>query len=96
VPDWVPGDIDSVVLLSGAVEIGLGTALIFVRTKWIGWVVGAFFIAVFPGNISQWVHHRDAFGLDTDARRLVRLFFQPVLAVWAVWSTASLPLRRRA
>jgi uncharacterized membrane protein len=95
VPDWVPGNVDTIVLLSGAVEIGLGSALIFIRTKWVGWVVGAFFIAVFPGNISQWVHHRDAFGLDSDTRRFIRLLFQPVLVLWAVWSTAQQPSRRR-
>jgi uncharacterized membrane protein len=87
VPDWMPGDVDTIVLLSGAVEVSLGLALIFIRTKWIGWVAGAFFIAVFPGNISQYVHHRDAFGLDTDSRRFLRLLFQPLLVLWAIWST---------
>jgi uncharacterized membrane protein len=89
VPDWVPGSVDTIVLLSGVVEISLGLALIFIRTKWIGWVAGAFFIAVFPGNISQYIHHRDAFGLDSDAARLVRLLFQPLLVVWAIWSTGK-------
>lgn len=93
VPDWIPIDTDVVVLLSGVVEIGLGAALIGVRSKWTGWIVGAFFVAVFPGNISQLVKHRDAFGLDTDTRRAVRLLFQPVLVAWAIWSTApSKPL----
>jgi uncharacterized membrane protein len=89
VPDWIPVDTDAVVLLSGVVEIGLGAALLGIRRKWIGLVVGAFFVAVFPGNISQYVKHRDAFGLDTDTRRFVRLLFQPVLVAWAVWSTKS-------
>jgi uncharacterized membrane protein len=93
VPGWVPGNVDTIVLLSGAVEIGLGAALISIRTKWIGWVAGAFFIAVFPGNIAQFLDHRDAFGLDTDTRRLVRLFFQPILVAWAVWSTSNLPMK---
>lgn len=86
VPDWIPGDPDTIVLLSGVVEIGLGAALIRLRTKWTGWVAAAFFVAVFPGNISQYVHHRDAFGLNTDTRRAVRLLFQPVLVAWAVLS----------
>lgn len=89
VPDWVPVDPDAVVLLSGVAEIGLGLALLGVRSKWTGWVVGAFFVAVFPGNISQFVHHRNAFGLNTDTRRAVRLLFQPVLVAWAVWSTSE-------
>jgi uncharacterized membrane protein len=89
VPGWVPGDPDAVVLLSGVVEIALGSSLVLVRSKWTGWVVGAFFVAVFPGNISQLVNHKDAFGLDSDTRRAVRLLFQPVLVVWALWSTAK-------
>jgi uncharacterized membrane protein len=52
-------------------------------------VVAAFFVAVFPGNIGQWVEHKDAFGLDTDGERLIRLFFQPVLVAWALWSTGA-------
>jgi uncharacterized membrane protein len=89
VPDWVPLTTDTVVVLSGLAEIGLGTTLICVRSKWTGWVVGAFFVAVFPGNISQYVNHRDAFGLDTDTRRAVRLLFQPVLVAWALWCTSG-------
>jgi uncharacterized membrane protein len=88
VPDWVPVDTDAVVLLSGVVELTLGAALLGIRSKWTGWVVGAFFVAVFPGNISQYVKHRDAFGLDTDTRRAVRLAFQPLLVGWAIWSTS--------
>jgi uncharacterized membrane protein len=88
VPDWVPVDTDAVVLLSGVVELTLGAVLLGMRSRWTGWVVGAFFVAVFPGNISQYVKHRDAFGLDTDTRRAVRLAFQPLLVAWAIWSTA--------
>jgi uncharacterized membrane protein len=88
VPDWVPVDTDAVVLLSGVVELTLGAALLGIRSKWMGWVVGAFFVAVFPGNISQYVKHREAFGLDTDTRRAVRLAFQPLLVAWAIWSTS--------
>ncbi len=93
VPGWVPGDADTIVLLSGAAEIGLGVSLIAVRTRWMGWMVGGFFVAVFPGNISQYVNHVDAFGLDTDGRRAMRLLFQPLLVVWAIWSTADRAVR---
>lgn len=89
VPGWVPANADAVVLISGVVEIALGLALLRVRSKWTGRIVGAFFVAVFPGNISQFVTHRDAFGLDSDTRRAVRLLFQPVLVAWAIWSTAE-------
>ncbi len=85
---------NTVVLLSGVVEIGLGTALAAVRSKRMGWLVGGFFVAVFPGNISQYVNHTNAFGLDTDVRRAVRLIFQPALVAWAIWSTADDGLRR--
>jgi uncharacterized membrane protein len=89
VPDWVPGDVDTIVLLSGAVEIALGASLVLVRRRWMGWIVAAFFVAVFPGNISQFANHRDAFGLDSDTRRAVRLLFQPLLVLWAILSAPN-------
>lgn len=91
VPDWIPLDKDFVVLASGFVELALGAALIFLW-KWrvtVGWVVAAFFVAVFPGNVSQLVTHNDSFGLDTDLKRALRLPFQPLLIVWALWSTGA-------
>jgi uncharacterized membrane protein len=98
VPDWVPLDKDLVVLLSGIVELLFGGALILPH-RWhaaVGWTLGAFFVAIFPGNVSQYVHRRDALGLSTDTRRLVRLFGQPVLVAWAVWSTGAWARWRRA
>lgn len=102
VPDWLPGSPDAVVIVSGIVEIGLGLALILLPGKRIplGWIVAVFFVAVFPGNISQFVTHSDAFGLDSDGSRFIRLLFQPLLVAWALWSTgawrqrSSLSLRR--
>jgi uncharacterized membrane protein len=90
VPNWVPLDGDLVVVLSGIVEIILGAALILAPGKYrliTGWVVAAFFILIFPGNIAQYLNRVDAFGLNSDRARLIRLFFQPVLVVWALWST---------
>lgn len=98
VPDWMPIDDDLVVLASGVVEIALGLALLLLRRQRtaVGLVVAGFFVIIFPGNIAQYVEGTDAFGLDTDTKRLVRLFFQPVLVVWALWSTgASRWLARR-
>lgn len=91
VPDWVPLDKDLVVLASGVVEIVLGVALValYRHKAIIGWIVAAFFLAVFPGNISQYVTGTDAFGLDTDSARLIRLFFQPLLIAWALWCTGA-------
>lgn len=92
VPPWVPLDPDTVVVASGVVEVALGAALIAVGGRHravVGWVVAAFFVAIFPGNISQLVTRTDAFGLDSDTARAVRLLFQPLLVVWALWSTGA-------
>jgi uncharacterized membrane protein len=97
VPTWVPLDADFVVIASGVVEILLGLSLIFLfkyRTR-IGWITAAFFVAIFPGNISQYINGIDAFGLDTDQARLNRLFFQPLLVIWALWSTGAWKSRKR-
>lgn len=86
VPDWVPFSKDFVVLASGGVEIALGAALIALprHRKVVSWIVAAFLVVIFPGNINQYVEHIDAFGLDTDEKRLTRLFFQPVLVLWSI------------
>ncbi|MCC3159163.1 hypothetical protein LJ737_18120 [Hymenobacter sp. 15J16-1T3B] len=92
VPDFVPLAKDTTVLLSGVVEIGLGLSLLFWKRERaaLGLALGAFYVAVFPGNVHQYTHHLSAFGLDTDQKRLARLFFQPVLVAWALWSTGAL------
>ncbi|QCR20473.1 DoxX family protein [Agrococcus sp. SGAir0287] len=91
VPDVVPLDPDVTVVASGVVEIALGTALVAARRRRIavGLATAAFFVAIFPGNVAQWVHGRDGFGLDTDQARLGRLFLQPVLVAAALWSTGA-------
>ena len=93
VPDWVPLKVDDTVVYSGFAEIALGSSLVLTdeeHQEAIGKVAASFFTAVFPGNISQYVHDRSAFGLDTDTKRLVRLFFQPVLVYWALKSTNNI------
>ena len=92
VPDWVPMSKDLVVVLSGIVEIALGLMLLFWKKQRviIGWVLALFFILVFPGNIAQYLGGKDAFGaLNSDSARLIRLFFQPVLIAWVLWSTGA-------
>lgn len=96
VPAWVPLPEDFVVLASGVVEIALGLALVALLVPRLaryrvvlGLVVALFFIAIFPGNIAQWAEQKDGFGLDTDAARFRRLFFQPVLVAWALWSAGA-------
>jgi len=91
VPDFVPLKKDDTVVYSGFVEIAMGSALIFTPDKYaerVGQVAAAFFTAVLPGNVSQLTHRRNAFGLNTDKKRFLRLFFQPVLVYWALKSTS--------
>ena len=98
VPSWVPVDADLVVVASGVAEIGLGVALLAAPRRHratVGWLTAAFFVAIFPGNVAQYVEGTDAFGLDSDRARLVRLFFQPVLVAWALWSTGAWRAWRR-
>jgi uncharacterized membrane protein len=93
VPTWLPLNADFVVVASGIVEITLGISLItttFILKQYrkkVGIVVAIFFILIFPGNINQYVNDIDAFGLDTDQKRLIRLFFQPLLVIWALWAS---------
>ena len=95
VPGWLPDNpsfIDFVVLSSGVVEITLGLAMMFLikqKVK-VGFALAIFYILIFPGNISQYTNRIDAFGLDTDQKRFIRLLFQPVLVIWALWSTGAL------
>jgi len=101
VPTWLPLDPDFVVVASGLVEITLGallitTALIFKKYRAIvGVIAGVFFILIFPGNINQYVNQINAFGLDSDTKRLIRLFFQPPLVIWAIWSSDSFRLLKK-
>ena len=91
VPTILQSQADFVVIASGVAEILLGISLIvlFKYRTYLGWIVAAFFIAVFPGNISQYINGTDAFGLNTDQARAIRLLFQPLLVVWALWSTGA-------
>jgi uncharacterized membrane protein len=98
VPPWVPLDGDLAVILSGMAEIALGLGLILLSKQrvLVGLATAAFFVLIFPGNISQYVNHIDAFGLDTDQARFTRLFFQPVLVMWALWATGAWSALRAA
>ena len=101
VPTWLPLNADFVVVASGLVEITLGailitTVLIFKRYRsQVGLITGIFFILIFPGNINQYVNQIDAFGLDTDTKRLIRLFFQPPLVIWALWCSGAISLLKK-
>ena len=92
VPDWVPLKKDDTIFYSGIAEVAIGTALIGASKKqksFVGKLTAGFFAAVFPGNISQYIERKDGFGLDTDGKRLARLFMQPLLIGWALKSTSK-------
>lgn len=95
VPTYLPIDPDFVVVASGVVEIALGLLLIItllIYKKYrrvVGFITAIFFILIFPGNINQYLNQIDAFGLDTDQKRLIRLFFQPPLVVAALWVSGA-------
>ena len=92
VPDWLPLSKDLVVVLSGIIDMTLGLGLAFWKKERVtfGWALALFFVLVFPGNIAQYLDQKDAFGaLDSDNARLIRLFFQPILIAWALWSTGA-------
>ncbi len=97
VPGWFPVDEDLTVLGSGVAEIALGAAFVALpgRKRLIGGLLAAFFVVIFPGNVAQYLEGTDAFGLDTDRSRLVRLFFQPLLVLWALYGGGWLRRDRR-
>ncbi len=92
VPNWIPLGKDLVVILSGIVELGLGLSMLFWKKQRVkvGIALAVFYVLIFPGNISQYLNGVNAFGLDTERARFIRLFFQPVLILWALWSTGAL------
>ena len=101
VPTYLPLDADFVVVASGVVEMILGSLLILAvlifkkYRELIGLITAIFFVLIFPGNINQYVNQIDAFGLDTDQKRLIRLFFQPPLVAWAIWCSGALRLVKK-
>lgn len=96
VPEWFPVDEDLTVVGSGVVEIALGAGLVALprHRRLMGALLAAFFVVIFPGNVAQYLEGTDAFGLDTDRKRLVRLFFQPLLVLWALFAGGWLRRRR--
>ncbi|WP_347979191.1 hypothetical protein [Microbacterium sp. ProA8] len=102
VPEWATRflrtDKDTIVVASGVVELMLGGALVALpaERRRVGWVIAAFFVAVFPGNVHQWRTGRAAPMLRSDRARFVRLLLQPLLVAWVLWSADGLPVRRRA
>ena len=100
VPTWLTTDeglMDLVVLISGYIEIAFGILMIVgnkLKLK-TGIALGIFYILIFPGNINQYINEIDSLRLDSDNKRLIRLFFQPLLVLWAFWSSGALEYLKR-
>lgn len=97
VPPWLPAP-EWVIWVSGVVELAIALALAFAPRAWrplVGWLVAGFLVVVFPGNISQFVTGADAFGLNSDLARGIRLVMQPALIVVVLWSTGAVAAWRR-
>ena len=100
VPTWLTtneGMMDLVVLISGYIEIAFGILMILggkLKIK-TGIALGIFYVLIFPGNINQYINEIDSLRLDSDNKRLIRLFFQPLLVLWAFWSTGALKYLKR-
>lgn len=92
VPNWIPLGKDFIVIASGVLEFALGASMIFLKRYRVetGIALAVFYVLIFPGNIAQYINGIDAFGLDTDRKRFIRLLFQPVLILWALWSSGAL------
>ncbi|MGS0747882.1 DoxX family protein [Halpernia sp. GG3] len=97
VPDGIPFSKDFVVLASGIVEISFGLAMVFLakQKEYVGLILAIFYVLISPGNIHQYQQHLDGFGLNTDAKRLGRLFFQPVLIFLTLYSTEGWKLLKK-
>ena len=100
VPTWLTtneGMMDLVVLISGYIEIAFGILMILggkLKVK-TGIALGVFYILIFPGNINQYINEIDSLRLDSENKRLIRLFFQPLLVLWAFWSSGALEFLKR-
>lgn len=77
------------VLLSGAIEIALGIALLIPRTAQLaGLGCIALYIAVFPANIHM-AMHPELFPDISPTALYIRLPIQGVLIAWAWWCTRA-------
>ena len=100
VPTWLTTDdglTDLVVLISGYIEIAFGILMVVgdkLKVK-TGIALGIFYILIFPGNINQYVNEINSLRLDSENKRLIRLFFQPLLVLWALWSSGALKHLKR-
>ena len=95
VPTWLTKQtklIDLIIITSGIIEIILGILMVVggkLKVK-TGISLAIFYVLIFPGNINQYVNEIDAFNLNTDTSRFIRLLFQPILVLLALFSSGGL------
>ena len=95
VPSWLTKQknlIDLIIITSGIIEIILGILMVVggkLKVK-TGIFLAIFYVLIFPGNINQYVNEIDAFNLNTDTSRFMRLLFQPILVLLALFSSGGL------
>jgi uncharacterized membrane protein len=88
VPAWLP-HATLLVAVSGVAEIAGGLGLLHPSTRrWAAIGLIALFVAVFPANINQALHHIPVNGREVPPALLwSRLLLQPVFIAWAWWCT---------
>ncbi len=89
-----------VTLLRPIFRVPLGASLLFAGIGHLTFARTDFYAQVppwLPVNVDFAVIASGvSFGLDSDRDRLVRLLCQPVLVVWALWSTGAWAAGRRS
>jgi uncharacterized membrane protein len=88
VPAWLPAPM-LLVQISGVAEIAGGLGVLLPPTRKLAGVgLVALFVAVFPANVNQALHHIPMNGHPVAPALLWgRLLLQPLLIAWAWWCT---------
>ncbi|WP_280771808.1 DoxX family protein [Salipaludibacillus daqingensis] len=86
VPDFLPYPV-FIVYLTGIIEIVLAAGLIIPGTRrWSGILLAIYFVAVFPANVIKAMSDIEIGGtFNSPAMSWVRLLFQPIFIVWALY-----------
>lgn len=85
-PDFIPFP-EFIIFITGIIEITLAVGLLFPTTRRLsGILIAVYFIAVLPANIYKAVNTVEISGtLSNDTVAWLRIFFQPIFIVWALY-----------
>lgn len=88
-PDYIPLELHApAVYISGATEIVLAVLLLIpATTRWAGYALMVFLVAVFPANVYAYQHTRELFPDVSPALHFWRLPLQNVFTLLAFWFT---------